>query len=331
MIKETNESICAYAEVLNPGQYLNLEENHIISNKKLTMKFRIDELSENDVIRLGHGETLFCSSYLELSKDEFTIYEYTSEANALVNRKHGIALRDFVSISIDVGYSTAKITILSGGGVYESEIIDRCWSGRNGMIFAVSKASSIKDVSLRWWCSDFPKSIWLFGDSYFNPNSELRWTYYLIKNGYTGFLMSGYPGRNSTAAIKDFKQALKHGKPKCAVWCLGMNDEDTVNDINESYLAAVNGFLRICKEEGITPILSTIPCVPERNHTYKNKWVKSQGLRYVDFAMAVGGEYTGSSWNEGMLYSDNVHPDVLGAKALYTQFVTDFPEILSKE
>ena len=47
-------------------------------------------------------------------------------------------------------------------------------------------------------------------------------------------------------------------------------------------------------------------------------------------ARAVGGEEIGSGWYEGMLHTDNVHPNELGAKALYAQFIADFPEILGE-
>ena len=83
-----------------------------------------------------------------------------------------------------------------------------------------------------------------------------------------------------------------------------------------------------CKEKGIVPIIATIPNVPERDHCYKNDFVRASGIRYVDFATAVGGEKKGSSWYEGMLSSDKVHPDPPGAKALFAKFISDFPEIL---
>ncbi len=325
------QGVCATANHLSLGQYITLEENHIICNKRLSLSFKKESFSDDDVIRMGHGETLFCSSYLELTKTDFKIYEYTSEAILRASRAHGLELRDFVNVTVCVGYSSAQVTIETSGGIYQSEVIEHSWSGRNGKIFAFSKASDLSEVSFNWTCSDYEKDIWLFGDSYFNPTSELRWTSYLLNDGYTQYLLSGYPGRNTASALKDFTQALTHGKPKYAVWCLGMNDEDSDTEISESYLCATKDFLDICQRNGITPILSTIPCVPERNHAYKNNWVKSLGVRYVDFAKGVGGEETGSSWYDGMLYPDNVHPDALGAKALYTQFIKDFPEILIKE
>ena len=156
----------------------------------------------------------------------------------------------------------------------------------------------------------------------------MRWPYYLVEAGYTNFLLSGYPGRDTTSALIDFKELINHGTPKFAVWCMGMNDMDDGENVNERYKKATDEFLEICKERGIIPILSTIPSVPERSNNGKNNFVRNSGYRYIDYARAVGGEEMGSSWFHGMLYTDLVHPDTLGAKALYVATITDFPEIM---
>ena len=109
-----------------------------------------------------------------------------------------------------------------------------------------------------------------------------------------------------------------------------MNDGDVNTAVNTSYLKCVLEFIAICESNGITPILSTIPCTPTVNNYYKNEWVKKSEYRYIDFARAVGGETIGSTWFPGMLHTDNVHPAELGAKALYSQFIADFPEICGK-
>ena len=144
-------------------------------------------------------------------------------------------------------------------------------------------------------------------------------------------MLTGYPGRKSQAGLDDFKQALTHGTPKYAIWCLGMNDGDSGDTVNVSYLKCVLEFISICEENGITPILATIPSTPTVSNIYKNDWVRKSGYRYIDFARAVGGEELGSSWYEGMLHTDNVHPTESGAKALYAQFIADFPEILKNK
>ena len=180
---------------------------------------------------------------------------------------------------------------------------------------------------MRWSCTGYSADVWLLGDSYFSGDSVARWTSYLINDGYTEILLSGYPGRNSAAGLSDFKQMLKHGTPKYAVWCLGMNNGDKEGILNQAWLEATEEFLAICKEKGIIPILSTIPNTPKVNNAQKNEWVKASGYRYIDFNRAVGADKD-PAWYPAMICADQVHPDIKGAEALYAQVLVDFPEIM---
>lgn len=58
--------------------------------------------------------------------------------------------------------------------------------------------------------------------------------------------------------------------------------------------------MQLCSENNIQLILATIPTVPNRQKTGFNKYIKSLGLRYIDFAAAVGATMEGV-WNEGLL------------------------------
>lgn len=325
-----NESIFMKVDVLNADEYLKLESNHVMNEKTLTLSFKVDALDENAVIRLGHGEKNYGGSYLELTKNHLKVVNYTTAEvhnegkDVSKDEEHGLDICGAVNLCVAVGTHSADITVSCGSGFYQLKGVS--WAGRNGEIFAVSTAM-LERACMRWSCSAYGYDTWLLGDSYFNFGSSWRWPYYLRVNGYTKFLLMGYPGRNSVSGLNDFKQALTHGTPKTAVWCLGMNDGDTETEINANYKRAMDEFLEICAEKGITPILSTVPCTPiVRNHI-KNELVRSSGYRYVDFAFAVGAEENGSTWYPGMLHTDNVHPNEQGAKALYGQFIADFPEI----
>ena len=330
IIESKNESILATAPTLAAGTYIKLENNHIMNGKTLSLSFDIDSFGDNDVIRLGHGEMSYGGNYIELTKTQVKVYSYVSSANCDKTYNHGLTLEGYVNIVIDnsTSFTRASLTVSSSSGVYQLNN-DFGWQGRNGEIFAVSTQSAINNVKMRWTCKALDSEVWLLGDSYFNGGSDARWTSYLVKAGYTDILLSGYPGRNSAAGLTDFKQMLTHATPKYAVWCLGMNNGDSATAINSSYMSCVTEFLQICEEKGIIPILSTIPCTPGVNNSLKNEWVKSSGYRYIDFARAVGGERVGSSWYDGMIESGDqkVHPSGLGAKALYAQFLVDFPEI----
>ena len=100
--------------------------------------------------------------------------------------------------------------------------------------------------------------------------------------------------------------------------------------VNANYKKATEEMLAICEEYEITPILCTIPNTPTAINVHKNEWVKASGYRYVDFAKAVGAEEKGSSWYEGMLGGDKVHPAPLGAEAHYQQLKKDIGDILVK-
>ena len=101
-----------------------------------------------------------------------------------------------------------------------------------------------------------------------------------------------------------------------------MNDSDI-----SQYTNYFNNVKSICKSSGIELIAATIPSVPTRDKSAINEIVVNSGLRYIDFAKAVGADVE-SNWYEGFLHSDGVHPTELGAQALAMQVLTDFPEIM---
>ena len=55
--------------------------------------------------------------------------------------------------------------------------------------------------------------------------------------------------------------------------------------------------------------------------------VESSGFRYIDFYKSVGTD-SGGNWYAGYLSGDGVHPNTIGAEALATQVLTDFPELM---
>lgn len=149
------------------------------------------------------------------------------------------------------------------------------------------------------------------------------------RDGYLNLLMMGYPGMNAQRGIKEFMLTVGEYKPEVAVWALGMNNGDKDDKINPDYLCATLEFIKVCKEKGIVPILTTTPNTPKVDNRYKNEWVRSSGYRYIDFARAVGSDKV-LGWYPYMLSPDLVHPDVKGAKALYMQLLVDLPEIMNK-
>ena len=122
---------------------------------------------------------------------------------------------------------------------------------------------------------------------------------------------------------------LRRGKPREIIWCMGMNDGDKTDAINDKWQADLEELIAICELNGITLVLATIPNCPSINNTYKNEYVVQSGYRYIDFAGAVGSQSC-SNWYTGMLEEGEgaCHPTEKGAMALFSEAVATCPELL---
>ena len=315
------ESISASADFLDEGEELVLERNTVIGNKQLTFSCTFDLFGG---VIAGHGKNEYSAAYLQIDSTRIRVFASYAETSIVKDVEHGLQIGSYLNLIVNVGYGTADITVSTKGGTYELKNVP--WAGRNGAVFSKAVTGRLDNAVLRWSCGDYKKRIYAFGDSYFNPLSPERWTSYMIKDGYKNALLCGYPGMDTMTALNEFKQAIGHGTPKYAFWCMGMNNPDDLGSVNHAWKTATDEFLIICKEKAIIPVLSTIPEVPGRINNFKNKYVVSSGCRYVDFEKAVAPKGS-EKWYDGMLSADLIHPAVPGAKALYIQAMTDFPEM----
>lgn len=194
--------------------------------------------------------------------------------------------------------------------------------------YCYSAFGSFANYKFTWSCTDLYKDIWFFGDSYM-AYSEARWAYYLEEYGYAkNALINSFPGCWSATAVTALNNLIAHGNPDFAVWALGMNDgADSDSAPSTAWANGRDSFLAVCEANNITPIFCTIPTVPTINHEQKNAWIRSSGYRYIDFAKAVNATSDGT-WNSGMLSGDGVHPTINGARALFSEVLLDFPEIM---
>ena len=322
------------AEHLAKGEKLVVTKNIIKSRKYLTFTADIDSLGDGQLI-IGHGYMASNATWIELSKDQILAHTYFSYANPPMsdlikeNSEHGLKIEKFITVSIEYKpcESIATIVIMSVGGMFKIDV--KGWYGADGEVFAMFTEADAKNCKLNWSCPDFAANVWLVGDSYSGFGHAARWPYYLRRDGYLTQLSMGYPGMNSQRGITEFKAIIDKGQPEFVMWTLGMNNGDKEGKINADYLAATEEFLAICKERGITPILSTIPNTPKVDNRYKNEWVRNSGYRYIDFCRAVGADES-VDWYPEMLSTDAIHPAASGAAALYAQALADFPEIMYK-
>lgn len=185
-------------------------------------------------------------------------------------------------------------------------------------------SSSNTDVEITYGNLDIAKCpTWLLGDSYISMYLS-RWVYYIANK--EDILFSGYAGEGSTAGLEKFKSLMDTGLiPRTIVWAYGMNNGDG-STVNTEWSNALSEVRSICEQKNIELVLATIPNTPGINNRLKNNVVRNSGLRYIEFANQVnpGG---GSDWYEGMLFTDNVHPTQLGAKALYIAARTACPDL----
>lgn len=240
---------------------------------------------------------------------------------------HGLTISENIQVILEeTDIATCKVTIISDGNSYMHTFAYRIYE--NGAFFVQSNNSVLTNCEFVWMCSDIDKLAWIFGDSYLQYATD-RWAYYLHQYGYDkNALINAFAGEGSLSAWPSFGNLLELGTPKFAVWCLGMNDSsDTSESPSANWITGRDKFLKYCSNEHITPVFGTIPTVPTINNEMKNTWIRNSGYRYIDFAKAVGATSTGA-WYSGMLSSDGIHPTVQGAKALFAQVLSDFPEIM---
>lgn len=314
-------AICHTAAQVNAGDVIFLESNSIKKDKILTFSANIQSLGS---VEFRHGKGIFGASSIVFDSEKISCYNYTTELVQTCSFAHGLTISGETSLVVAVGVdSTVSFCLASNGKTFAQQGI--WWIGTIGGMEMESIHTTMENLTLRWDCVNYADRVWLFGDSYFTYY-EARWPYYLAPQ-YDNFLLCGFPGAMSAEMYPDFRQALTHGTPKIAVWCLGMNDPDTDGSIDDAWKTCADQFVADCEANGIVPVLATVPNVPDRLHTYKNEYVRNSGCRYIDFASAVGGNEEGSNWQEGMLSADRVHPAVAGAKALAEQVLLDLPEI----
>ena len=315
----------AESALMNIGDSLTLQATSVKKNNRYYFSGHISSFNE---IRIGKGQGVYSASWLEIDNTNVTIkYSFTGVVASV--RPHGLTISDDIKVEIVIDDTNhADITITSNGASFTT---NAPWYG-DGVsdYFVTTTDARLSDCVFTWCCEDFKRSVWLLGDSYVSISDPTRWAYYLHEHDdISKVLISGFGGEIGNTAIPLMVNMLNEYKsyPSVAIWAYGMNDgSDSASDPSATWLNGVLEFIRRCGIYNITPILCTIPTVPSINHEKKNEWVRNSGFRYIDFATAVGADQYGV-WYSGMLSSDNVHPTVKGAEALYFRAVSDCPEL----
>lgn len=296
---------------------MNIKKNNIY-----TFMCKVSQFGE---LKIGHGKTAYSSTYVTIDSEKLHITKYTTTADTVAH-EHGLTIADYLYIQIKVSNSTADITLMSNGKKFVLNDVE--WTGdSNATSFVECTSGNLTDCSFTWSSGDFRKSVFIFGDSYLGFTNGARWCYYLKENGFIdNVLLNSFAGEATSAGLLSLQNVFKFGIPQFAIWALGMNDGSDNSVSIETWQNGVDTFVQLCEENGVTPILATIPSVPTINHETKNAYIRESGYRYIDFARAVGATSDGT-WFDKMLSADGVHPTESGALALYMQAITDCAEI----
>ena len=327
IVDNKTELQSVFAQSLSAGESINLDVPNIKFDKVISFHANVILGGE---IEISHGQTAWYNSgKIRIDSTSVKYYSYTGQDNLEIEVQHGLTISNTVSVALDVnGIETtesgmpriADLIIESNGKIFK---IRMKWNGCYEKVQAKIISGNYENCSLNFWSDGYKKDIWAYGDSYFD-----YWPLLAKKYGYGNFLCDGVSGRGSNEALKSLKLGLTHGTPKKIFWCMGMNDPDNSDSISATYKKALDEVIALCDKFEIELIITTIPNVPDRNHNYKNEYIKSLGKRIVDVAKAVGADNS-ANWFDGFLSDDKVHPTGnIGANAIVGCIIANVPELL---
>lgn len=310
---------------VNAGGTTSLPLSNIGKNNTISA---IVTFSTFQKMRIGRGYNNYLGSWVEVTATQLIVHKYESSDVVVETYTHGLTFDTTFGVVINVKDSTAQIVLFTSTGKVEYN--DVPWRGK-GAPFSKNDGTGAVTVDLSFFASDATKDIWFFGDSYMGFTSTNRWMYYPITYGYDNFLVDAQGGANSNTEYTSFLTDLTIYKPKYVVWCLGMNDgADSGGVPSATWKTNVDKLLAVCKKYHITPVVATIPSVPTLDHSAKNTFVRTSGVRYIDFAKAVESGIGDKNWKTGMLDVDGIHPTEIGAFNLFLRAMVDFPELTTR-
>ena len=312
---------------INPNASVGINVPNTKSGNLITFDATIEnEITQLD-IRHGYNDA-YASSYIRITSESVTVYDTVNGSIAIRETyQHNLTLTEHISVIIYVyRVDMAKLTITTPTGQFTHSIY---WEGCKGEVGFYNGATSSKltNVSMNYHVKDYEKNIWAYGDSYFD-----YWTPVAQKMGATNCMFDGYGGRTSVGGLESLKLNLNQKTPKVILWCLGMNDADSESEVNSNWLSVYNELVEICENNNIELILSTIPNTPTHNHIFKNNIIRNSGYKYVDIAEAVGASEANSTWYDGLLAGDNIHPTHnYGKQVIASKMIASVPELVNSD
>lgn len=311
---------------ITDGQYLVLTDFPYHLKKNVSLSLHADIISF-DTIYFGKGYSVqenglyYRGQWLKIDGASVTVQYRDNSVIDKATAQHGLTISGFIRVSMTLDDQGAlRVVVSTISGIFQHTFTGLEFDMAHSP-FLLSYQSTLTNVKMNATCADFRCPVWAIGDSYFDVNRG-SWPGWMKEYGYWNFLLDGYPGYGSHEAVYEVPRLLKYGTPKYLLWMLGMND------VLQSYSYNFNEVKAICERKGITLIVATIPTVPTRTYVADiTAFVKASGLRYIDVCKAVGADSSGN-WYPDFLSQDGVHPDLLGAQAIATGVLADFPELM---
>lgn len=307
------------------------ESGSLSSGDKLTLPYMQVKLYNRIVFNanVSNFSSIFYSmGDVKVEVDSTNLLITNGSGTALTPVPHGLTIGRNITLIIEneTEEYISHVRVCSDGNVFDYTSKFYAPSA-NANQYVQSSGSVLTECVLSWVSQNINAPIWIFGDSYLSLYN-VRWTYYLIQDGYTkNVMLNGYAGQASATDYNALVNLLKTTTPKMVVWCLGMNDSDTSNAVNESWKTIYDKVIERQKEYGFELVLYTVPTTPTMNNRFKDAIVRESGYRYIEADKAVRINDSGD-WISGTLNSDNVHPTETGAKVLYNRILADLPEIM---
>lgn len=307
---------------LNDGESLVLPYHNVKNHNVLIFSANISSFGS---LKIGKQT----DTYITIDETNVSLTCDVESQNFTVD--HGLTIQNNIQVIIEneTGIYPTSIRILSSGNEFNVPVNEYLrFLMDEGSPYVISNNSILTDCAFSWTSRHINKPIWLFGDSYFSWYAS-RWVYYLAQDGFTdSCMLNGYAGEKSADAYPALENLLKVHTPQIVVWCLGMNDPDNADSVNESWKNYYDKVVSLSEKYGFELILYTTPTTPTMNNSFKNEIIRNSGYRYVEADKALRIDNNGN-WIDGTL-SDNVHPTINGAKLLYHRFLADIPELSNK-
>ncbi len=293
-------------------------------DREVDLEFTLD--GRVGTVALGRGYGRYNGGWIRLTEDSMWVLSYHSKEELKAAFAHRLLLEGKTRIVMHTDLDSTSIVLENASGTFSTPNLAFVFQGKPFVHNISAEEDLLSFVSLS--SPTLNEDLWLFGDSYLSCTTDYRWLYYPYHMGGKNWMAEHLSGGGSRELLDCLKEDLKLRRPKIAVWTLGMNDgTDSKDGIPQVWTECVQAFIGLCRENDIEPVLATIPTVPGRNHEQKNAFVRSSGLRFIDFAEAVGADASGN-WLPGLIYQDNVHPNQQGAKTLADRAMKDLPELL---